>query len=310
MSFEHAISKRQVADAFRTTKERQQLAFDAAQLGYWIYEFAGEIVECDNRAQIHFGVPAVVQASGLLSRVHPDDRAAALQRKEEILAGQPASYVEYRIRHADGSWHWIALHSRIEYADYGARAARAIGTSQDITERKKSEQALIDSEALLRSATDSSGVALVVLDRNRRYTFTNRAYAGIVGYDGDLVGKSAKEMLGTRYATEIAPRLDRAFNGERVCFEYSRSPDPNDSVGKLRLYSVIFEPQLDAGGQVANVIVVIFEITDLRRSEEALRASEARLRGIYERAIAGIAIVDSGRQLGELQPRLVQDAWV
>ena len=41
----------QVADAFRTTKERQQLAFDAAQLGYWIYEFAGEIVECDNRAQ-------------------------------------------------------------------------------------------------------------------------------------------------------------------------------------------------------------------------------------------------------------------
>ena len=111
-------------------------------------------------------------------------------------------------------------------------------------------------------------------------------------------------MLGTRYATEIAPRLDRAFTGERVCFEYSRSPDPNDSVGKLRLYSVIFEPQLDAGGQVANVIVVIFEITDLRRSEEALRASEARLRGIYERAIAGIAIVDSEGNLESCNPAL------
>ncbi len=143
-------------------------------------------------------------------------------------------------------------------------------------EKAWAEERLHRSESLLRAATDSASVGLVLLDRNHSYLFANRAYSAILGLgDGELVGKGPAEVLPSIYEKQISPRLDRAFAGERLKYELVKA-DPN---GELHYYSVAYEP-LSLEGQVANVIVVIFDVTAHKLAELRIAESEERLRSL------------------------------
>jgi PAS domain S-box-containing protein len=149
-------------------------------------------------------------------------------------------------------------------------AGHIIGASKiirDITERKRTEEALRGSEALLRTVTDTASVGLAVLDLERRYTFTNPAYSTILELADELVGSSPATVLAPVYADQISPRLDRAFAGERVSYEMTRA----DRVGLAHHYVVVYEPQWDASRKVDGVVVVIYEITERKQAESALR---------------------------------------
>ena len=156
------------------------------------------------------------------------------------------------------------------------RLLGGFGTTQDITDKKKAEEALRRRELLLRLATDNAAVGLVVLDCNRRYTFVNRPYVQILGLPQSaeqLIGKGPADTLSSVYATQIAPCLDRAFAGERVACELAR---PQESNGELRHYTVVYDPIAD-GGTVGGVIVTIIDITERKRAEEGLRESQVQL---------------------------------
>lgn len=134
-------------------------------------------------------------------------------------------------------------------------------------QRTAAESALRESEALLRAATDNAAVGLVLLDRHRRYAFANPAYASILGLPlsaNDLIGRGPADVLASIYPTQIGPRLDRVFAGERVSFEFSRvKPD-----GQLTHYVVVYDPCRDVFETVTGCIVTIFDITDRKIAEE------------------------------------------
>ena len=259
--------------ALSTAKEHRDLAFDAAQLGEWGCDLQSHTVHCDERAARHFGTTDAPTPEAVLERLHPLDLDRILRMKHEFLAGRPLPDTELRFKQHDGSYRWIAVSAIPKHQD--GHRTHAIGTSQDIHQRKQAEQALADNMALLRTVTDTSGVGLVVLDRNRRYTFANAAYSKILGLPNNIVGMGPKELLASSYSTQIAPRLDEALNGERVQYELSLPSNPPG--GEPRYYQVVYEPQENVAGEIECVVVVIYETTDLRRSEIALRESEQRL---------------------------------
>jgi PAS domain S-box-containing protein len=140
-------------------------------------------------------------------------------------------------------------------------------------ERARAEQALRASEALLRSATEHVSLGLVMLNRERRYVFANAAYVSILRLPfsaAEVIGKGPQEVLGSVYASQISPNLDRAFAGERVSYELVL---PFGAQGaEVSRYRVVYDPHRDADG-LAGVIVSIIDITEFRRIEEALRAA-------------------------------------
>jgi PAS domain S-box-containing protein len=138
---------------------------------------------------------------------------------------------------------------------------------QRVTERA---QALRASAALLQTVTDNASVGLVTLDRERRYVFANPAYCKILGLPHDIVGRHPAEVLAPVDAEQIAPMLDRAFAGERISTELNR-PVVGGGSGQSNHYSVVYEPQLDGDGNIIGVVVVVFDITDRKRSEEHIR---------------------------------------
>lgn len=127
--------------------------------------------------------------------------------------------------------------------------------------------ALRTSAAMLQAATDNASVGLGTLDRNLRFTFVNPAYSRIFGLPPGLVSGQALELLKADTKL-IAPLLDDALAGERAAGELSR---PASGVAeKSSYYSVVCEPERDADGRIVGVVMVVFDITDRKRSEEQI----------------------------------------
>ncbi|HEX4086827.1 MAG TPA: PAS domain S-box protein [Chthoniobacteraceae bacterium] len=134
-------------------------------------------------------------------------------------------------------------------------------------------KSLMESEERLRIVTESARVGVVMVNRDRRYVYANRTYNEILGLRPvDIVGERIADMLPDIYETQISPRLDRAFAGERVTYEL-RMPVP----GGDHFYTVTYEPIL-TGEPAQLVVVVITDITGHKVAGEELRASEQRFR--------------------------------
>jgi PAS domain S-box-containing protein len=151
-------------------------------------------------------------------------------------------------------------------ARVGQAVSQALEQSRLRRETRQIHEALKSSEERLRIVTDNARVGLVMVDRDRRYIFANAAYAEILGLASSaIVGLRVADVMAPLYETQIRPRLDRAFDGERVVYELRRSaPDG------VRHYTVKYEPT-KAEGLVAQVVVVITDITNRKRAEEELR---------------------------------------
>jgi PAS domain S-box-containing protein len=136
-----------------------------------------------------------------------------------------------------------------------------------VTERA---QALRASAALLQTVTDNASVGLVTLDREGRYVFANPAYSKILRLPNDIIGRRPAEVLQPVYAEQIAPLLDRAFAGERISAELNQ-PGAGGTSDQANHYSIIYEPERDAEGNIIGVVVVVFDITERKRAEEHVR---------------------------------------
>jgi PAS domain S-box-containing protein len=153
--------------------------------------------------------------------------------------------------------------------------------------RREAEQGLRASEERLQLVTDNARVGLVMIDRDRRYSFANATYAEILGLASpEIIGLRVADVLAPLYE-QIRPRLDRAFAGERVAYELSRPA----AVG-THYYTVRYEPT-KVNGAVVRVVAVVTDITDRKQAEEARHASEAQYRTLFDYAPDGIVIADA-----------------
>ena len=146
--------------------------------------------------------------------------------------------------------------------------ARQVMTHLELRRRTRE---LMEREEQLQLVTNKARVGLVVIDRERRYTYANKAYGEILGLpSADIVGSPVQDVLTDVYEEQVRPHADRAFAGERVDYEMRRKAADGD-----RYYSVRYEP-VWADGVVALAVVVITDLTSYKRLEERLRLSHER----------------------------------
>lgn len=138
------------------------------------------------------------------------------------------------------------------------------------TARRGIEAKLIENERLLRTVTEEAQIGLVIVGRDHRYLYANRAYCEIVRVDPlGIVGRHPKDVLPDVYETRIRPKVDAALRGETVRYELEL-PERGQFV------SVTYQPQYD-GEAINSVIVAIVDTTERRLIEETLRASRMEL---------------------------------
>ena len=206
---------------------------------------------------------------------------------------------------------------RAEEALRLARAELECRVDERTSELQEANAHLSEARDRIATVTETAGVGMVIVDESHRYRYANPAYARILNLpSADLVGLHVADVLAPVYETQIRPRLERAFSGERITYELW-VPNPSASqpgltpTGKLadskgQCFAVSYDPGLDASGKV--VVVVIVDITERKLAEEKLRASlkevEDLRMALNEHAI--VAVTDPQGRITEVNEKFCE----
>jgi len=234
-----------------------------------------------------------------VNRIHPDDRAEAVQHFFDALSGSSEEYTaEYRIiRPNDGETRWIQVVAKIE-RDGDGRALRLVGAHIDATDRMLARERIRESEERFRLIADSAPVPIWVTKLDRTRSFANQAYVDFVGlpYD-EAIAFDWRKVL---HPDDLPHVLQQSVQGEASLKPFVLEARYKDAKGEWRWLRSESQPRWDPAGKHIGFIGVAHDITVAKQAEIELRqlnetleerivertaeleSNEARLRAILE----------------------------
>ena len=128
-------------EALRESEQRFRLTLQAAQMGWWHWDLTKNVLTADAQTKTLFGLPinAEISYELFLTLLVPEDFSAIEQKLAEAIGGPGDRELDFRIRKADGSIHWLAAKGRAIHDDRGTSLC-LMGVVSDITERKLAEE--------------------------------------------------------------------------------------------------------------------------------------------------------------------------
>jgi PAS domain S-box-containing protein len=165
---------------------QRQLALHATRMGWWHYDLATERFTWDDRVQAIFELQGQeASRAAILARVHPDD-LPRVEAGAQIVLGNPDPQphtVEFRIRLPNGSERCVENVTIALYEGIGVsrRPVGLFGTSRDITERKRIENALRESRQEFADLLESLEDGVWAAQPDGRYLYLNPAMERIYG---------------------------------------------------------------------------------------------------------------------------------
>ncbi len=143
--------RRRAEQALRESEQCLDLAMRVSRQGPWEADLVANRVTATNRI---LGLPdgtATISLEVCGALVHPDVVAARAAAVDDVISRRSATYkAEYRMRDGKGQWAWVYSCGQVIDHDASGRPSRVIGMALDVTERKRTEEALRQSEAALR----------------------------------------------------------------------------------------------------------------------------------------------------------------
>jgi PAS domain S-box-containing protein len=226
--------------------------------------------------------PAQLQELGadfMPSLSHPDDLLRSMAHLEGFQTAQIGEVreLECRWRHANGEWLWFLNRSIIFSKTPAGDTQQIIGVSIDITERKRTEEELHQSQLLVQrqlmeieAIYQTAPIGLTILDRQLRYVRINQRLAEINGIAAEAhIGRTMREIVPT-VADENEPLLNSVFTTGEPLLNIEISGETEAQPGVQRTWIENCYPLKDATGEVVGINVVVQEITDRKRAEAAL----------------------------------------
>ena len=272
------LDRRRAEDALRESEERFRGTFENAGVGIAHTHPDGRFLRVNEKFCAVVGYPR----EELLEKTWhditlPDDLEASIDVSAAALRGEsPGLPLEKRYLRKDGSLVWVELFVSLQREAAGA-PGYLIAIVQDISQRKRLEEALRESERRFRTFVDHATDAFFLLDDRHVVLDVNRQACQSLGYTRDeLVGKTAPDV-----DPDITPanieEINRKLNaGETVAFE-SRHRRKDGTVFPVEVRGEAFWE----GGR--NFVVALArDMTERKHAEEALRESEWRFRILAE----------------------------
>ncbi|MFN3415844.1 MAG: PAS domain-containing protein [Caldimonas sp.] len=269
-SFERGAQMRQLSTQF-------QLAVELAQLIIWVHDPATDELIVNERAAALMGKPGRVRLplQEVRSLVHEDDREALAEGLQRVLDGEDAVDVIARYRDARGDYRTL-LTRRAAQRDESGRVVAVLGVAMDITERRSTELALQQAQARAALATREAGIG----------TWERDLRSGTSHWDAQMYllrGLSPNDPRPVEMLRELCVHPDdrsamwarydqvRAGALDRTAFEF-RVVWPDGSEHWLATRGHVLR---DESGQPVRMLGVNWDITELKRTEQALREKAA-----------------------------------
>ena len=269
-----AEEKLRGSEAFLTEGQR------ISHTGSWSWNVAsGKVAWSEEHYRIFGFEPEKTEPSFqlFLDTVHPEDRSFIKRSLDEAVRERSGFDLEFRIALADGSIKYVQGVGRPAFGASG-EVDRYIGTTVDLTERKRAEEALKESEERYRVLVELSPNSICV-HRDGELLYVNPAGVRLFGATdyAQLVGRSVLDFIHPDSLPIVRERMRQVRAGETVPLIEEKFVTLNGEVRDVEVTSI---PIIYERAQAAQVI--IRDITERKQAEEKLRASEQVARGQVE----------------------------
>jgi len=266
------IEERKLQESILKEKEeRYRHIFEDSPLGIMHYDDKGIIIDCNEKYCEIVGAPREKNIGfNLLKMMKRGPVRAAI--KECLVNG--TAYFEGDYRTITGNKDIVVrvLYKRI--TDEAGQFLGAMGVIEDITERKRIEKALRESEESFRLLVETLNEGMVVIDENSLFTYVNDKYLEMIGYSMDeIIGQDVNLRLDEKNRKILAKQLLKRRKGKSTQYEMEWTRKNGKKITAL----VSSTPIYDAEGRYRGSFAVNADISKLKKTEKSLREREKDL---------------------------------
>ena len=261
--------------ALQESRARFDLVREGAQIGFWFCDLPFDTLIWDNRVKEHFWLPpsAVVTIDTFYERLHPADREFTRSAIAASIANRTLYDIEYRTVSDAGAERWIRAIGRTFY-DASGQPIRFDGVTLDITDRKRMDDALRESEKRFRNMADHAPVMIWITDPDGSCTYLSRSWY-------EFTGQTPETALGHGWldATHpddqaVAAETFLAANSRQEAFRLDYRLRKVDGSYAWAIDSAA--PRFGADGEFLGYVGSVLDITERKRMEDALKEGDRR----------------------------------
>jgi PAS domain S-box-containing protein len=275
--------------ALRNSEETLRLAVSSGTIGIWDWDVTTDTATCSSELCEIFGfeVGTARTYEDFGSRVHPEDLAAMEAERDAAIRDHRQFDFEFRIVRSSGEMRWLSARGRGHYDENG-RVVRVVGNNIDITERKRLELALRESERRLREALKVAQMGYLDWDlATNEIQWSPETYRLFGHVPGGGFFPTVEVTLGMVPPEDLAlvqQRLDAVIRGTAEYDIVHRMARPD---GQMIWVHAQGEVMRDKNGTPLRMLATVVDVTERIQAEEALREREQRLRLALDASRAG-----------------------
>ncbi len=277
-----AIARLQAKEALRKSEERYEFATRAGKVGIWDWNIKTDDFYLDPVIKDFLGytdeeIPNDLETwKGFM---YPDDREPVMEAVQACIEGKTPEYTfEHRVIHKNGSLCWIQVHGTVIRGKKG-KPIRMMGTYTDITERKKVEEALRESEKKYKTLYDSSRDAIMIIAPKKRFLSGNPAAVRLFGCkdETEFITKSPVD-LSPEYQPDGTLSTEKAQQMMAIVTEKGSHFDEwtHKRVNGEEFHATVLLTKMELHGEEV-FQATVRDITDRKNAEEERKKLEEQL---------------------------------
>jgi PAS domain S-box-containing protein len=287
---------KEMITALQESEKKYRILIEQASDGIFIFDHLENIIDVNSMAcqMLDFTREEFLRLS-MRDLIPADEYDAANSHFSELLAGK-AVISEKRMLRKDGTLISVEMSTKM------LEDGRLQTIVRDITDRKRTEEALRKSEARFRAIFETAQDSIFIKDRALRYVHVNPAMEKLFGLPfSKLIKRTDEDLFGEEAGKHIVEIDSQVLSGEIIEEEHTKPVK-----GVPITFHVIKVPIRDSSGEIIGLCGIARDITERKEAEKALQDSKAKYAAIVEGFDGFIYICSENYDIEFMNERLIE----